>query len=113
VERRDADCQRAFDVYVHRLVRELGAMVASAGGLDALVFTGGIGEHSAWLRGAVCERLGWLGVELDPQRNAERTDRDRDIGASAGGVPVLVIGAREELAAAAHAERVLTAAASG
>jgi acetate kinase len=52
-------------------------------------------------------------VELDPQRNAERTDRDRDIGASAGGVPVLVIGAREELAAAAHAERVLTAAASG
>ncbi|HEU4568902.1 MAG TPA: acetate/propionate family kinase [Marmoricola sp.] len=110
-ERGDEACLLGFDVYVHRLVRELGAMVASAGGLDALVFTGGIGEHAAVVRGAVAERLGWLGVSVDPQRNAERADHDRTVSA-AGAVPVLVVAAREELAAAAHAERVLAAAAS-
>ncbi|WP_017936299.1 acetate/propionate family kinase [Nocardioides sp. Iso805N] len=104
--RGDTSCALAFDVYVHRLVREIGAMVASAGGLDALVFTGGVGEHQAQVRTAVSERLGWLGVAVDPERNAEQSDQDRDL-AAAGGVPVLVVAAHEELAAAAHVARVL------
>lgn len=109
----DPACRLAFDVYVHRLVREVGGMVASAGGLDALVLTGGVGEHHPRVRAAVAERLGWLGIRVDPRRNAAatlaRTDADGDIGAADGGVPVLVVAAREELVAAAHAERVLGA----
>ena len=61
----DADAALAFDVYVHRLVREIGAMTASAGGLDVLVFTGGMGEHSPELRAAAAARLAHLGVDLD------------------------------------------------
>ena len=55
----------AFDVYVHRLRRELGAMIAVLGGLDVLVFTGGVGEHAPEVRTAACEQLGFAGVRLD------------------------------------------------
>ncbi|WGL50565.1 acetate/propionate family kinase [Nocardioides sp. BP30] len=104
--RGEADSRLAFDVYVHRLAREIGGMVASAGGLDALVLTGGVGEHQAEVRAGVGERLGWLGIAVDPERNAAQPGEDRDIAAP-GGVPVLVVAAREELVAAEHAVRVL------
>jgi len=106
--RDDEACRLAFDVYVHRLVRELGGMVASAGGLDVLVFTGGVGEHQHEVRQAVGERLAWLSVDIDPERNAAASeDEDRDIAGPRSGVPVLVVAAREELTAAAHVERAL------
>jgi acetate kinase len=74
VERRaaagDADCARALDVYVHRLRRYLGAMAAVLGGVDAIAFTGGIGEHSATVRQRVAAGLGFLGAQLDPEANA-------------------------------------------
>jgi acetate kinase len=66
-----APAQRAIDQFTHRIVRESGALVACLGGLDVLSFSGGIGEHDAVLRAQVCERLAWLGVQLDPVLNQQ------------------------------------------
>jgi acetate kinase len=63
--------RRAIDYFVFRVQREIGAMAAIMGGIDALVFCGGIGENSRTVRRLVCERLGWIGIEIDHRRNAE------------------------------------------
>ncbi|RYF58485.1 MAG: acetate/propionate family kinase, partial [Comamonadaceae bacterium] len=63
-------CRAALELYVRRIVREIGAMAAVLGGLDRLVFTAGIGEHNAVLRGRVCDALAWLGVAIDVDANA-------------------------------------------
>ena len=60
----------AVEYFVHRIRRELGALAASLGGLDALVFCGGIGENSAEIRARVCQGMEWLGLEIHPDRNA-------------------------------------------
>lgn len=86
--------QLAFDIYVHRIRFYLGAMLASLGGLDALVFTGGVGEHSGQVRAAVCDAFGFLGLRLDPQKNGG-APVDADIAASDAVVRVLVIRAQE------------------
>lgn len=65
-----AQSHRAIDYFVFRVQRELGAMAAVMGGIDALVFCGGIGENSRVIRRRVCERLGWMGIEIDHGRNA-------------------------------------------
>jgi len=80
-------------------------MAASAGGLDALVFTAGIGERSPHVRERVCGRLAFLGVEVDPALNT--AEGDRDIAAPASPVRVAVIRAREELVAARAAREVI------
>jgi acetate kinase len=92
--RGDADCALAFDVYVHTLVREIGAMAASAGGLDLLLFTGGVGENSPDVRAAAADRLGHLGVALDPDANAA-ADADADITAPGSDTATVVIAADE------------------
>jgi acetate kinase len=92
----DADCALAVDVYVHRLAREIAAMAASAGGVDLLVMTGGVGEHGWQVRAAVAERLGWLGVALDGARNGAVT-ADGEIGADGAAVRTVVVTAREDL----------------
>lgn len=89
--------QLARDMFVHHLAETIGGMLAALGGLDALVFTGGIGEHSAEIRAAACERFGFLGLELDAARNAARP-ADADVASAASRVRVLVIAAREDLA---------------
>ena len=89
----------ALAVYTHRVAGAVAAMAASLGGLDALVFTAGVGEHSAGVRAAVCARLGFLGVELDEVQN-ERGALDADVAAGESAVRVLVIAAREELVVA-------------
>ena len=66
----DAAAREAVDVFVYRIARELGSLAAAAGGLDVLVFTGGIGEHAAAIRARVCEQAAWLGVRLDGDANA-------------------------------------------
>jgi acetate kinase len=71
-----ADAQRAIDLFTRRVVRESGAMAACMGGLDVLAFSGGIGEHDAVLRAQVCERLGWMGVDVDPQLNQQATGNE-------------------------------------
>ncbi|HEY5013218.1 MAG TPA: acetate/propionate family kinase [Acidimicrobiia bacterium] len=86
----------AVDVYVHRLRRELGAMIAVLGGLDVLVFTGGVGEHSPEIRAAACDALAFAGVGLDADRNASTHD-DGEIGAFGASVRSLVVTAREDV----------------
>jgi acetate kinase len=105
-ERGNARAQLARDLFVRRIVGTIGAMVATLDGLDALIFTGGIGEHSATIRAAVCESLGYLGLSLDAPGNAA-TRADGDIAATDSAVRVLVIAAREDLAIVRHVVRAL------
>jgi acetate kinase len=85
----------AFDVYAHRLCQEVGAMLGVVGGIDALVFTGGVGENCAPLRDIVCRQFGFLGMKLDTEANAD-SPRDRDIATRDSTVRILLIRAQEE-----------------
>jgi acetate kinase len=96
VERGDSAAQLAFSVYVHRLRREIAAMVAALGGLDVLVFTGGVGEHQPQIRAAAAATLGFLGVGVDADLNSEATT-DADVSASGAGARTLVVTAREDI----------------
>jgi acetate kinase len=95
MERGDARAKLAFDAYVQSLCRGIGAMAASLGAMDAIVFTAGIGENSPPLRSSVCERLAFLGIELDPDRNGQVKD-DADIAAAGSRVRVLVVHTDED-----------------
>src|SRR5215831_12917799 len=90
------DARLAVDVYVHRIVQTIGAMTANLGGLDALVFTAGVGERSAEIRKRVCEKLKYLGLELDRAAN-EICKPDADIAKPASTARILVIATREDL----------------
>jgi acetate kinase len=96
----------AYDMFVHSLVRTIGAMIGVLGGLDALVFTGGIGEHSATVRADVTTALAFLGVAVDAGANEGRSD-DTDIAARGARVRVPVITAREDLTILADVRRLL------
>ena len=106
-ERGDADAELALEVFFHRLAGAVAAMAAALDGLNALVFTAGIGEGSVLVRQRVCERLSFLGVDLDEERN-ESAEPDCDVGAPDAPVRVLVVRAREELIAARSARSLLT-----
>jgi acetate kinase len=96
----------ALKVFVHRLAAGIAAMTASLGGLDALVFTAGIGEGSVVVRERVCARLGFLGIAIDADRN-RRAVPDTRIDAPGAAVAVHVIRTRQELVAARAARRLL------
>jgi acetate kinase len=105
---RDGGHQRAtlaVSVYLHRLRAKIAAMAAAAGGLDVLAFTGGIGEHAAAIRTEAAAGLGWLGVALDDDANANVGDADTDISAGTATVRTLVVHAREDLQIAADCRR--------
>jgi acetate kinase len=104
----DHRAKLALDVYVHRIAAGIAAMTASLGGLDALVFTAGVGERSAGVRSAVCRRLGFLGVELDEEANAA-SRLDADVATAKSRVRVLVVRAREELVIARATRRCVAA----
>jgi acetate kinase len=87
--------QLAFDIYVHRLRAGIGAMLASLGGLDALIFTAGVGENSAAIRAAVCEVFGFMGLKLNGEKNLQ-SPIDVDIAAVDSAVRVLVIHTQED-----------------
>jgi acetate kinase len=89
----------AIDYFVHRVVRETGALAAAMGGIDGLVFTAGIGERSPEIRARVIERLGWLGAELDPAAN---TAHATTISTVASRPKFLVVPTNEELTIARH-----------
>jgi acetate kinase len=102
----DARARLALDVYAHRLRQVIGALTATLGGIDALVFTAGVGEHAAEVRAAACRGLACLGLELDPAANAAcRPDADVATPASRG--RVLVIATREDLTIVRETVRVL------
>jgi len=103
----DPGAHLAFDVYVHRLTREIGGMLAVLGGMDALVFTGGIGENCAQLRQVACAQLAFLGLKLETSKNA-RTQGDEDIASPDSSVRVLVIRAEEEWEIARECQRVVS-----
>jgi acetate kinase len=90
------DARLAVDIYVHRIRQTIGAMAATLGGVDCLVFTAGVGENSAEIRARVCADLGFLGLTLDQQANASRRP-DADIASPESVARILVIGTREDL----------------
>jgi acetate kinase len=99
LESEDERARFAVDLFVYRIGRELGSLAAAAGGLDALVFTAGIGEHAAPIRERVCRDARWLGIELDEAANAKGGPR---IDKPSGKVPVWVIPTNEESMIARH-----------
>jgi acetate kinase len=102
----DHRCRLAVGMFVHRLVAAIAGMTGVLGGLDALVFTGGIGEHSAVIRTRAAAPLAYLGLRLDPMANVSAVG-DADIAAPDSRVRVLVVGAREDLAIVREVRRVL------
>ncbi len=89
----------ALDLFVYRVVRELGSLAAALGGLDALVFTAGIGEHATAIRAQVCDAVEWLGLRLDADANRRQGPR---ISAEGSPVSVWVIPTDEDRMIAEH-----------
>ncbi|MGA8220380.1 MAG: acetate kinase [Candidatus Acidiferrales bacterium] len=94
-----ARAKLAFDIFIHRLRSAIGAMIASLGGIDTLVFTAGIGENSAEVRAATCANFEYLRLKLDPEKNAH-SPQDQDIATRDSAVRILIIRAQEDWAIA-------------
>ena len=92
----DERCRLALDLYSYRIKKYVGALAAAMGGLDVLAFTAGVGENSPAIRAAVCEGLGFLGIELDSDSNARALGVEADIGTAGARVRVLVVPTDEE-----------------
>ncbi|MGY1712424.1 acetate/propionate family kinase [Geodermatophilus sp. SYSU D00758] len=92
----DPDCALAYDVYLHRLAREVAAMTAATGGLDLLVLTGGVGERAWQVRADLAARLPHLGLALDEAAN-RRATADADVSAPGAAARTVVVTAREDL----------------
>jgi acetate kinase len=99
----DPAAREAIDLFVYRIIREAGSLIAALGGLDAFVFSGGIGENDAATRTEVIEGCRWMGAILDPDRNASGNGR---ISADTSPIPVWVIPTDEERLIAHHTMRV-------
>jgi acetate kinase len=106
LRRTDTDAELAVDVYIHRLRSYIGAMTASLGGLDALVFTGGVGENSAPIRERGVAGLEYLGVRIDREMNAMAAP-DADLSAEGTTARTLVVASREDLEIARQVRSVL------
>jgi len=103
-ESSDAHAREAIDLFVYRINRELGSLVAALGGLDALIFTAGIGEHAAALRSQVSQAAAWTGLQIDAQLNAQHATR---LSGPNARVSAWVIPTNEDLMIAQHAWRLL------
>lgn len=101
-----AGARLALDYFVYRIVREAGGLAAAMGGLDGIVFTAGIGEHSPEIRGRVIERLAWLGLELDGEANAAS---ERLISTASSRVRAYIVRTNEELMIARHTLHLIAA----
>jgi len=98
----------ALDLFVHRLRSGVGAMIAALGGIDALIFSAGIGENSPEVRGAACANFEYLNLKLDPEKNA-RSPQDHDIATADSAVRILVVRAQEDWAIARDCWRLASA----
>lgn len=103
----DKDARRAIEVYASQIRHWIGSFYLSLNGIDALVFTAGIGENTGWMREAVCRNLDQLGIVLDPAANAELRAREGEIHSAEASVKVLVIPTNEEIVVAREAHRLL------
>jgi acetate kinase len=103
----DAKAVLALGIYCHRIRQTIGAMAATLGGVDALVFTAGVGEHSAIVRAAACADLGFLGLRLDAAANKTRQP-DADIATADSPGRILVVATREDVTIVREAVRVLS-----
>jgi len=112
MDRGNARARLAFDTFIHRLRLSVGAMVASLGGVDALAFTAGIGEHSPQVRAEACAGLEFLNLRLDLVKNA-KSPVDCDIASSDSAVRVTVVAAREDWAIARECWQMMQAASGG
>ena len=101
----DGNAREAIDLFTYRLAIEIAGMAAALGGLDGVVFTAGIGQHSSEIRGAVCDRLAWLGVRLDNAANLAGKPR---ISAADSDVAVRVIATDEDVMIARHVSDALS-----
>jgi acetate kinase len=106
MEAGNARAKLAFDLFAHRLIREIGGMISVLGGVDILVFTAGIGENCPPLREVVCRQFGFLGVRLDNARNLA-SPVDEDIAAPDSAVRVMVIHTEEDWEIAKECWRLL------
>lgn len=98
------EAREAVELFCYRIVREIGSLAAAIGGLDALVFTGGIGEHAAPVREKVCRPLAWLGLEFDATANAAHAER---ISTPTSRVTALILPTNEEWMIARHTAKLL------
>ena len=103
----DANCAMAIEMFCYRTSQLFAEMAASMQGVDTMVFTAGIGENSDELRAGVAERLGWMGVEIDPELNKIRSDEPRVISTPDSKIRVLVVPTNEELMIALDVEVLL------
>ncbi len=107
----DEDCRLAISIYTHRLRKYIGAYAAVMGGADAIVFTGGVGEHSSLVRHRACQRLDFIGLRLDEDRNRDAKPCDStpviDVAADTSRVRVLVLRADEQMQLAREAADLL------
>jgi acetate kinase len=97
--REEPEAKLAVDYFIYRIAKEIGALVAVLGGIDAIVFTAGIGENSPEIRRRVCEACAWLGIEINAQANEERATR---ISTAQSKTSVWIIPTNEELMIAFH-----------
>ena len=107
LDRLDPDAKRAVDLFIYRAVREIGAMAAVLGGLDGIVFTGGIGEHAAPVRAGICAGMEWLGAVLDADANRDNATR---ISTDDSAVDMFILPTDEEGVIARETRRLCAAA---
>jgi acetate kinase len=93
----DKDAILAYEMYAYRIKQYIGSYAASINGLDAIVFTAGIGENDTIVRGLVCEKMDYLGIQLDAEKNAVRSKEIREINTETSETKVLVVPTNEEL----------------
>jgi acetate kinase len=106
MEAGDKKCKNAFDVFTYRVKKYIGSYAAAMGGVDILVFTGGIGENSINVRKAVCKDLDFLGIKLDDEKNISK-DKEKDISKDGAPVRILVVPTNEELVIALDTDRIV------
>lgn len=101
------NAQLAIDVYCYRIKKYIAGYAAAMGGVDALVFTAGVGENSAMVRAKTCEDMEWMGISLDESRNTECQATETVISTADSKVQVLVVPTNEELVIARETKRIV------
>ena len=104
----DENCKLALEMFNYRTAQLVAEMVQALEGVDTIAFSAGIGENSATTRAAISEKLGWLGVQIDPEKNAVRSDEVREISTPDSKVRVLVVPTDEEYMIALDVKRLLS-----